>query len=121
MESLVSAQRQNEPTTVIQRIKPWVHRTGCTGIDVDNVRGIERRFGAVAVYDLDARIGLEVFCRLLGKSWVELNGCGSSRGAHEVRQDRSVIAGPRADMEDMPPVLARQRRSTVRAKQAHHC
>jgi hypothetical protein len=105
---MLSCKRENQPPPIRQSIQPrfrWLRRTG---VHVNDVGGIELHRCAVTVKNFNITSSAQVGARTLYQVRLKLNSSNATGGAHQVRENRCVIASTSSNVHN---VLSRLRHS----------
>ena len=108
-------ERKEEPAADLERVEPGAQRMRRGGVDVNGV-GLGQVLDARAGADLDLGVAGEVGSRPLGDVGLDLVGDDPARSADEMSEDRGVIAGAGADLDDRLALLHAERVDRLRVQ-----
>src|SRR3712207_6826915 len=95
-----NAEREDQPAIRLESLDPGLGRTLDGEIHIDRIHILTRPFGAIALNDGDVGEVGQIVTSALRKNRIVLDREDMPLRAHEMRQQRRVIARPRADMGD---------------------
>src|SRR6516165_2463218 len=115
-ETFVRGQRQDQPAAIVEPVEPDVARLGRAGVHVDYIGRIELDLRAVALQAAHIGVPGEIRRKAHGEAAIEFDRRDPAALAHDVREDRRVVADPRADVHDVLARLRRRRRNQHRVQ-----